>query len=416
MTPRPYIHFARFDVEALSALSVSTGASDPIWDNMLVRDANGLPILAGSSLAGVLRAAFTAHDREFDVGLFGTQATTGRTGESDASSVSVSDGLAIGASEKVVEGLDFAEAWRKDKVLEWLAHEQPVRRDHNRLNAQGAVDGSGKFAWAGLPAGVRFRFQLEYQSEEEEPKAWLDLASAITREPFRIGGKTRSGRGLLKTIRHVTQTMDIRRREDRVLLSDWTRLGSSKPMTPANNADTPTERFAKTWEFVLEPESYFRFGSESSKNISGDSKAAKVMVESVITWFENSAPKFEERLVIPATGLKGALRHRTEFHYRCRRRKFGHTEVDLSPLFGSAREAKKGSAGRLQFSDFFLPVPAELQTMSHSGIDRFTGGVRRRVLFSEELVSAFSTGGVPVRIGYQGGEIESQLLAARRQP
>ncbi len=56
MTPNlPFFYLARLTLETLTPLSIGTGAADGVFDVELVRDANGLPTIPGSSLAGVLR-------------------------------------------------------------------------------------------------------------------------------------------------------------------------------------------------------------------------------------------------------------------------------------------------------------------------------------------------------------------------
>ena len=49
------VHIARFSLQARSALSIGTGGTDGVFDHPIVRDANGLPLIPGTSLAGVLR-------------------------------------------------------------------------------------------------------------------------------------------------------------------------------------------------------------------------------------------------------------------------------------------------------------------------------------------------------------------------
>ena len=51
---RHILHVARFVLEARTALSVGSGGADGVYDHPIARDANGLPTIPGTSLAGVL--------------------------------------------------------------------------------------------------------------------------------------------------------------------------------------------------------------------------------------------------------------------------------------------------------------------------------------------------------------------------
>ena len=49
------LHIARFTLQAETALSIGSGGADGVYDHPIVRDANDLPSIPGTSLAGVLR-------------------------------------------------------------------------------------------------------------------------------------------------------------------------------------------------------------------------------------------------------------------------------------------------------------------------------------------------------------------------
>ena len=53
--PLPIVCLARVTIETCSALSIGSGAYHPQRDCQVVRDANGLPAVPGTSIAGVLR-------------------------------------------------------------------------------------------------------------------------------------------------------------------------------------------------------------------------------------------------------------------------------------------------------------------------------------------------------------------------
>ena len=106
--------------------------------------------------------------------------------------------------------------------------------------------------------------------------------------------------------------------------------------------------------------------------------------------------------VIPATAIKGALAHRVAFHYNALKAVFadqldvdelknncGENNLAVRELFGycavedSEQEKESGHRGRILLDDVFLTDEPCSQLVHHVGIDRFTGGARDSVLFSE---------------------------------
>ena len=127
-----------------------------------------------------------------------------------------------------------------------------------------------------------------------------------------------------------------------------------------------------------------------------------------MVWNEDNQASWRERLLMPASGIKGALRHRFAFHYRRLSEVWAEPNLNMAPLgpcdgekalFGSAAnnrpEATDESAedvedeshsGRLVIDDLFLDLPERASALAHNGIDRFTGGVRKHVLYTEQVV------------------------------
>jgi hypothetical protein len=60
----------------------------------------------------------------------------------------------------------------------------------------------------------------------------------------------------------------------------------------------------------------------------------------------------------------------------------------LADLFGSERRGLRaeGNAARLIVDDAYVAATQPVAVFDHNSIDRFTGGVRNRILFSEETV------------------------------
>ncbi|NOU05581.1 MAG: hypothetical protein HOO99_05295 [Hyphomicrobiaceae bacterium] len=84
-TPFKVLQIARVTVEARTPLSLASGSYDARFDTLLVRDANDLPALPGTSIAGVLRRVFESR--------FGAERTTSLFGLPGGTSDSVADGF-----------------------------------------------------------------------------------------------------------------------------------------------------------------------------------------------------------------------------------------------------------------------------------------------------------------------------------
>ena len=131
--------------------------------------------------------------------------------------------------------------------------------------------------------------------------------------------------------------------------------------------------------------------------------------DAAVCWEENKGSVDPDVLVVPATAIKGALSHRVAFHYNALKEIFaetlaeeGKTPLDVTgennlavrELFGYCKnstekdEKNTGQRGRvimddLYFSRAFERKHLQSQVIPHVGIDRFTGGARDSVLFSE---------------------------------
>ncbi|HDN26477.1 MAG TPA: hypothetical protein ENG03_05175 [Thioploca sp.] len=131
-------------------------------------------------------------------------------------------------------------------------------------------------------------------------------------------------------------------------------------------------------------------------------------------WKGQLTPK--KRVVIPASSVKGALSHRVAYHYNRLTQVFaeetlnnyqevkqyvGENNPAVRALFGYVQEKQAkndknvAQMGCLIFDDIYLKGTIEdlqkddkagVTEYTHNGVDRFTGGVREGVLFSEEVI------------------------------
>jgi hypothetical protein len=121
----------------------------------------------------------------------------------------------------------------------------------------------------------------------------------------------------------------------------------------------------------------------------------------VIEWISNVGAEVgrltEPMLVLPATSIKGALRHRATFHARRLNGQWASRDAVngaqqappvVDALFGSAKERADddergtGFPGRLTLSDLEFRGTGQA-ALDHVCLDRFTGGPMAGMLFSE---------------------------------
>ena len=70
----PLRFLSQFIIEADTPLSVASGENDPFTASLVATDANGLPMIPGTSLKGLLRFAFAGNESDETVkSLFGFQ-------------------------------------------------------------------------------------------------------------------------------------------------------------------------------------------------------------------------------------------------------------------------------------------------------------------------------------------------------
>lgn len=395
---RPVLHLARCVLEAATPLSLSTGNPDGVFDTALVIDANGLPALPGSSLAGVLRhlwrETYGAHVH--DDTLFGYQAGN----QGDASRFGVSWGALLDSEDRAAEGLlavqdpDRLEDPIYRHALALL--DEPVFRNRVRIGHRGAADDRAKFDRAVLPKGHRFAVELRLWSAHADDPDWTRLLNLLAHPALRLGGATRAGLGKLRLVACHQRAFDLSSADD---------IAAFRTLSPelhATNGLTvykpdPGTKGYITGTLKLAPRGFWRIGQRAT-DLRDDATKPADLVPVTETLIERAAagqPRVvpdAERLLLPASSLKGALAHRMSFHAR---RFSGDWAVEEHPprderagptdaLLGTIKGKAGGHAGALFIDDAYIPLQKDrLKEVPHNSIDRFTGGVRNRVLYSE---------------------------------
>ena len=190
-------YIARCVIEAISPVSIVTGDDDPLYDTLLVRDVNSLPMLPASSIAGSLRARLSLDEAKAWLGAAAADAPL-------RSLVDITDGLVHDSKGKPHDGRLPHEAIIEDPILSQLAQIAPIRRDRVRLNHLGVVDRDGKFERGAVPAGARFTFEMR-----SDDKAALDTLVDLVKAGMVLGGGSRAGHGQLRCIALGIAALDL---------------------------------------------------------------------------------------------------------------------------------------------------------------------------------------------------------------
>ncbi len=365
MTKNRYI--AHIVIEADTPLKVGSNAMDFWLDSPVQRDWNGLPMILGSSITGVLRKEF---DKKTADNIFGFQ--EGEAGE--GSRVIISNALLLDEKGKVSEGLlleksDFL------KIFDNL----PIR-EHVAIDGKGVAANGAKFDEEVVYKGARFKFSIEFvEGDRDSFEAILNL---LSNPALRLGGGSTKGFGKFKVCEIKTTFVDL---ENYSSSLNGTPIGCEE-----HKIDQAASENYTAYTLKIKPDDFFMFGSGF-----GDSDADMTPVYEQIVDYEKHKLTAKQ-ILIPASSIKGALAHRTTYHFNLLNKFYVGNEKArncVKEIFGEAKNSKKnidGSKGKILISDCFKAFDDETKqtkTFDHVSIDRFTGGAIEGALFQEKTVA-----------------------------
>ncbi len=354
-------HIAHIIVEADTPLKVGSNSSDFLQDSPIQKDFNDLPMILGTSIAGVLRKEFNTQKQE---SLFG---------KDDGSKLIISNALLLDENNQVNESL-LLEKTPFLNIFETL----PIR-EHTSITSKGVAKEHAKFDEELLYKGSRFKFSIEMIEDDKE--SFEEVLSHLCSSSFRIGGGGTKGFGKLNILEIKTDTFG---------LQEYGTYSSSLNHQLSKKFNVEVQKVSSFVSYVLKisPDDFFIFGSGFGDN---DSDSTSVY-ESVIDYENKKLSK--KQLLIPASSIKGAIAHRTLFHYNSL---LGNTIEDkntldsLENIFGSAKdsndETKQGLKGKVLFNDCFKKDKDETKIFDHVAINRFTSGAMDGALFQEKTIS-----------------------------
>lgn len=352
-------YVAHITLEADTPLKVGSANSDFLQDSPIQKDWNGLPMILGTSIAGVLRKDFEGEENE----VFGKE---------NGSKVVFSNALLLDENNEVNEGLLL----EKSSFLE-IFDNLPIR-EHTAMTNKGVAKEHSKFDEEVVYKGSRFKFSIEMLEDET---AFNKLISMLQSPSFRLGGGSTKGFGKFKVLEVTTATIDGAEPLEKHSNSLNHKLMSRVDLSTTKSI-THTE-----YKLVIKPDDFFMFGSGF-----GDEEADQTpVVERVIDY--DTKDLSENYILMPASSLKGAMAHRTAYHYNLQNELFIEKDegrLVITELFGEAKNSKEeiaGSKGKVLFSDVYKLDKNESKVFDHVAIDRFTGGGIDGALFQEKTTA-----------------------------
>lgn len=421
----PIRYIARITVEAETPVAVGTGNGSLVCDKLVARGINGLPFIPGTSLAGVLR-----HSVEKDLGeiatndIFGYQRKDKKGMEhadGEGSRLIITSAYFLGKENKVFEGLEIPN-W-EDPFYK-MYKKLPVRQ-HVRLSHSGTAVKGGKFDEEVVYKGTRFIFDLELKGVPEDQPIWTSLLHQLAKHDFRIGAGTRKGFGKIKATEIITAQYDLNTALGRTEYANRSSSLAIKLVGKELSLPVTENNYIIHYKLELKSDDFFLFSS----GLGSDQADINPVRECTIIWEKNEPRVTGEMTLIPGSSVKGAIVHRTAFHYNKIKGitaeklangdsinvlvKNGYFTVGVNTSFNSSKfedrcklateynpavtelfgfssdeglkiNDKSKSRGNVLISDVFLrQTEKNEKLLNHVSIDRFTGGVIDGALFSE---------------------------------
>lgn len=366
-------------IEAKTPLKVGGGKNDLFLDAPVQRDWNGLPMILGTSVAGILRRAFEDLKGGDDKNeIFGMKDERDPNKQKGSRLIISNALLLVDKNNKVCEELllEKSEFLRLFDIL-------PIR-DHVAIGANGAAKDAGKFDEEVVFKGTRFKFSLEFDGSKKEFEEILNL---LYDPMLRLGGGSSKGFGSLGILEIKWGEFELDRYSSSLNFSSDEFI----KFMPNSAADgnSARQKFIR-YELKISPDDFFMFGSGF-----GDKDADQTSVlESVIDYENKCLGK--RKILIPASSVKGALSHRTAFYFNKINKQFGEKakvgseNEAVRKIFGYEKNKnEKGSKGKILISDCFLDYDEAKDTkvFEHVSIDRFTGGAIDGALFQEKAIA-----------------------------
>lgn len=377
-------------VEAATPLAVGTGkGSDILTDAPVAKDVNGLPYIPATSIAGVLRHAMGYVDNKTDGNPFGYIDGADNDDSGHGSDIIFTDAVMVGKDGKALDGIQNID-W--DDEFYRAFQDLPIRQ-HVRINDKGTAENNGKFDNEVVYKGTRFVFEIELVSDNDNDNHIEKAIEHLRYCTLRIGGGTRKGYGRLNVVKCQQASLNLAKPED---LEKYLKKSSSLAeewagFTKISETESLDDSKWTHYQLKLKPLDFFMFGSGM-----GDSDADNVYVSELVVSQGESIDN-NKRVLIPGSSVKGAIAHRTAYHYNKIKGNFaGKTEPKeitgsnneaVAAIFGEKKSDNTFTRGRILIDDVIKgQAEPKSKPFFHNKIDQFTGGTMDGALFQEKVI------------------------------
>ena len=358
------LFIAHIVFEAKTALKVGSKNADFLQDSPIQKDWNQLPMILGTSLTGVLRKEFEEIKANEILG----------SGDKGSKTI-ISNALLLDENKKVSESLLL----EKSKFLQNFIV-LPIR-EHNAISSKGVTIDKSKYDEEVIYKGTQFKFSIEMLNENEDDKnQFFELLNLLSKNSFRIGSGSTKGFGQIEIKEITYDEFDISS-QNYIDFTSSLNETLSQTYTQEKNKD---EKYI-SYKLSLCADDFFMFGSGF-----GDDEADMTPVyEKTIDYSKKGLS--EDKVLIPASSVKGAISHRTTYYYNLLKGNFIGSEnicEVVEPIFGAKKDKDiDGFKGNILISDLYLE-DTQTKVFDHVSIDRFTGGAIDGALFQEKTVAS----------------------------
>lgn len=388
------IHVTRIVLETVSPMVINSGRRELAFDNELVRDANGLPYIPATAIAGVWRSLAADSDAALAEAWFGSLQQKSR--------LQLQPAVIHNARNQPMLGLIQPDTIANDVVLQRVHQAVPLQRDRVAINDRGVAKETAKFDQIMLPAGLRFSTTIKWQQSdagqsEQATEEWQQLLRCWADRRMAFGASTRNGLGQIKLVGLQQQCFDLK--QGPAAAKAMQQFAREVPTSLASDFTAQSSHLLA--DIPLQALDTWRCGAGSAllgKAPASGSVAIISYSEPALAWKNNQAHWLQHKPVLCGSSIKGILAHRIAFHYRRHAGIFaeqmaeaGHSAWEQRPdeladLLGCIADNDANSRAGLLYVDD-SPIAFEHTVLrTHNAIDRFTGGVMNGALYSEELL------------------------------
>lgn len=345
-----YNTIIKYEITACCLEPLHIGNAVGSKEEVLIHPIDEVPFIQASSISGVFRDYFTkAADKEKVEKLFGD----------GNSKICFTDGR-----------------FEETKLLLEFRPRLSINKETGTCDVsdvKGTDKKSGhKFNMEYIGAGAKFKFSV-YLYDFRYQKDIEDIFAALNSETIQLGGQKSNGCGYIKIENLKRISFDMTKGEDR---KKWMRedvLSDQDYVDITNSLQSKTE-YQKAYEIMVEgcTEGELLVKGIAVMDYEGEEEPDAMNMKNA-----------NGDYIIPGSSLKGAIRNQMEKIAAY----LGKNEV-IEDTFGTiSRDELQGKTGNISFFDTIIEEKKKSKNHYRIHIDKFTGGVMERALFSEQNVS-----------------------------